>query len=81
MRVKGRRAINMPRTPEQDQPKTNRAYPLMVREGGPAQPTYGGGSSTGRRGVDSHPIYNGSGPRGPVKRVDTSQDARRELGA
>lgn len=65
-------------TPTEDNPKATRG-PIAVRDPGPATPIYGHGSLQGPRGADSHPMFGAPGIRAPTKRVDISQDARREL--
>lgn len=71
--------LRIPVTPDQDQPKTNRAYPLKVRDPGPARPFYGGGAVGSLKQVDSHPVFGGHQLRAPVKRVNGQQtDPRME---
>lgn len=70
------RRLAVPVTPQQDQPKSKRAYPLAVRTPGPALPYFGGGTSGNQRRVASHPVYGTPGPQRPLKRLDTSQDPR-----
>lgn len=81
VRMKGgnNRPVPLPVTPEQDQPKTSRAYPLKVRDAGPSLPFFSGGVRNTLKQADSHPVFGSAGPRRPLKRVDVSQDARREI--
>lgn len=72
--------LKIPVTPSEDQPKSNRAYPLQVREPGPARPFFAGGSLGTLKQTDSHPIYGGHAVRAPYKRVNSEQtDPRGEL--
>lgn len=67
-------------TPPEDNPQARRA-PIAVRDPGPTSPIYGAGSLQGPRYTDSHPTFGSPGIRQPTKRVDISQDARKELDA
>lgn len=67
-------------TPPEDNPKATRA-PVPVRDPGPTSPIYGAGSRQGASGADSHSMFGSPGIRQPTKRVDLSQDKRRELDA
>jgi hypothetical protein len=72
--------LKIPVTPSEDQPKTNRAYPLMVREPGPARPTFQGGALGSLKQLDSHSVFGGHQLRSPVKRVNSQEtDPRGEL--